>query len=102
MNTVELMTELGRRGVVLYLDGDRLRFRAPVGALVPELRAAIAEQRLAIIGRLRPTLATAGQPNTKCTRCDPRDWVDAPPVAGQIRTTCGKCGRFVGYRPVGT
>jgi hypothetical protein len=102
LNTVELMNELSRRGVVLYLDGDRLRFRAPVGALVTELRAAIAEQRLAIIDRLRPTPAAAGSHNAKCARCDHRNWVDAPPVAGQIRTTCGKCGRFIGYRPVGT
>jgi hypothetical protein len=102
LSTDELMRELRRRGVVLYLDNDRLRFSAPAGALVPELRAAVAEQRLAIIDRLRPTPATAGSPNAKCTRCDHRVWVDAPPVAGQIRTTCGKCGRFIGYRPVGT
>jgi hypothetical protein len=99
LNAVELMTELGRRGVELYLDGDRLRFRAPSGALGPELRAAVAAQRVAIIDRLRGPGNVAAV--SKCTRCDHRDWVDEPPVGGQIRTHCAKCGRFIGYRPVG-
>jgi hypothetical protein len=101
LSATELMSELGRRGVILYLDGDRLRFRAPAGALMPELRAAVNKQRSAIVERLRPprTIVPSG---AKCTRCDHRDWVDEPAVAGQIRTTCGKCGRFIGYRPLGT
>jgi hypothetical protein len=95
----DLFSCLADCGVQLYLDGDRLRFKAPVGALTPSLRDNIATNRIEIIERLKSGTAAQGVPR-RCTYCDWRDWVDEPPKDGRIRTTCGKCGRFIGYRPM--
>lgn len=94
----DLLRSLADRAVELYLDGDRLRFRAPTGALTPELRDDIAGHRLAIIEHLR-TPSTNAAAIAGCVMCDWRNWRDEPPKDGRIRTTCGKCGRFIGYRP---
>ena len=39
----DLLQLIHDAGVVLAVDGDRLRYRAPVGVMGPELRAALAE-----------------------------------------------------------
>jgi hypothetical protein len=39
----DLLQRLHDAGVELKVDGDRLRYRAPAGALTPELRAALEE-----------------------------------------------------------
>jgi hypothetical protein len=95
----DLLRTLADRAVELYLDGDHLRFRAPEGALTPKLRGDIADHREAIIEQLRMA-ATTAIGNRHCGNCDWRTWRDGLPKDGRIRTTCGKCGRFVGYRPV--
>ena len=93
-----ILRQLAERNVELQLEGDRLRFRAPAGALTDDLRASIADHRAEIIGLLRPRPAlSAGE---RCVMCDWRGWVDEPPVNGRIRTHCGRCGRFIGFRPV--
>jgi len=96
----ELLNDLARRGVKLSLDGDRLRYRAPVGALGPGIREAIIAHRAEIITHLKQTMQTNRNDRDKCCWCDPKDWIDEPPNNGRIRTTCGKCGKFIGYRPI--
>ena len=163
------MVDLARLGVVLTVEGDRLRFRAPAGVLTAELRAAVAANRAEILARMAadvvfnpgcevvinlvcPTpreIATVGPPATpiqplpataatpdpstsgvapamapkgiengtvkagtpngltvpngtpRClTHNDPRDWIDHPSVDGWVRTTCRRCGTWIGNRPV--
>lgn len=51
------------------------------------------------------TAAAIPTPTKKPPRClqhnNPKDWLDEPATArpGWIRSTCRRCGAFVGYRP---
>src|SRR5262245_43028826 len=49
----DLLAELSRQGVRVWLDGEHLRIRAPKGVLTPTLRAHLAERKAALINRLR-------------------------------------------------
>ena len=48
----ELMTELRRRDIALWRDGDNLRFSAPEGALTPELRAELGAHKADLLAQL--------------------------------------------------
>jgi TubC N-terminal docking domain len=41
----DLLERLHNDGVILTVDGNRLKYKAPVGAVTPELRAAMIERR---------------------------------------------------------
>jgi hypothetical protein len=102
MTTDQLLADLAQWNITLSVDGGRLRYRAPVGVLTTQMREAIAARRDAILERLcrkshEPTVRWGG----KCRLCDYRSWIDQPSIGGKIRTICGECGRFIGYRPVG-
>ncbi|MGE0537362.1 MAG: hypothetical protein AB7O68_20495 [Pirellulales bacterium] len=98
MTLDELRITLADHKIELSLDGDRLQFRAPVGAYTQELRDAVAQHRQALIGQLR---TKPDEKAERCVVCDYRNWVDAAPNNGIIRTTCRVCGRWQGNRPVG-
>ncbi len=95
-----LLDTLDRRGIRLWANNGKLRYRAPPGALTQDLRDTIAARRQALIERLReqPRLDNTGAAH-RCMVCDPKHWVDQSPVNMRIRTVCRDCGRFIGYRP---
>ncbi len=53
MTLSHLLSELARRDITLWPEGDHLRFRAPRGALTPELRDALVNRKLEVIAELR-------------------------------------------------
>jgi len=58
--TIELwLADLAAAGVQLWFEGDRLRFRAPKGALVPEQRDRLAARKTEIVTHLRHVAARA-------------------------------------------
>ena len=99
MTMDQLTQALSEREVTLCIQDGSLRFRAPLGALKPELRAAIAEHRSSLIERLRAKTDNGNRVEVpECTFCDRKHWIDERPKGNRIRTTCGKCDRFMGYR----
>ncbi len=58
MSVVDLLTRLQRQEIRLWLEGDRLRFSAPPGALTQELRDEIGQHRAEIITVLRNSQIT--------------------------------------------
>src|SRR5882672_2528057 len=52
MTVNELLDALAARGVELFVSGEQLRYRAPAGALTPELKQAVADHRGELLARL--------------------------------------------------
>lgn len=53
MTAADLLIELKTRGVELRPEGDNLRYRAPSGALTPELRDAVKTRKAELLAALR-------------------------------------------------
>ncbi|MCB0165296.1 MAG: amino acid adenylation domain-containing protein [Anaerolineae bacterium] len=62
MITEQLLIELHTRGIKLWLDGDRLRYKAPKGALTPDLRQAIGQHKAELLSFLRQAQRTTEPP----------------------------------------
>lgn len=108
MTAPELLAALTALGARVQAVEDRLRIEAPPGALTPELRILLAEQKPALLTllreplRLRPVhLLCAGchsyfmhEPATFCYWCrSKRDWR----TAGEPCKGCGEaCERCLG------
>lgn len=64
MTVVDALLDAVEAGVVLWLDGDALRYRAPAGVLDGELRSRIGASRGGVVALLR---AGAGLPESVAT-----------------------------------
>lgn len=53
MSAAKLLAELKERGISLEANGDRLKVNAPKGAVTPELREALSEQKAELLTLLR-------------------------------------------------
>jgi hypothetical protein len=61
MTPAAILTELQTRGVVLFVDGGALHYRAPRGALTPELRQALIAHKVAILAAVAGSKAARRQ-----------------------------------------
>ncbi|MDZ7630667.1 MAG: condensation domain-containing protein [Gemmatimonadaceae bacterium] len=59
MSIGQLVRDVEARGVALWVEGKRLRFRAPSGALSPDHRAALSGARAEVIAYLRARAVTS-------------------------------------------
>ena len=93
-DAVGLVSSLSRRGVTLVIRGDRVDFDAPAGAIADADIAAMRQDKPAVIAAIRRLCGG---------HLDVTDWIDAPHPdrPGWIRTTCRRCGKWLGNRPSG-
>lgn len=92
----QLVAELAAAGVSLYVDGERLRYRARSGAYSDEMRQRVGEQRAALLALLAPPpndgleaepVGYAFPPFDPATGAPPVHWravASADPVAGLV------------------
>ena len=113
MIATELLADLTRLGIRLEAHGDRLRFW-PRSAVTPELADRMKAHKAELLAVLQPqatqmrrapTPEKPLEPTSVSRPCpnhlDVADRVDTPAEGrpGWIRTTCRRCGKFIGYRP---
>lgn len=65
MSAVELVRTLEQQGVQLWIEDERIRFRAPRGVLTETLRQAIERERSDLIALLADAPSTEGTKGTK-------------------------------------
>ena len=74
MTTPEVFSSLRERDIKLWLDGDRLRFDAPPGAMTDTLRAELGQRKTEIIALLRESArqeGATGEPMQRVPRGSP-------------------------------
>ncbi|MGI8913001.1 MAG: hypothetical protein ACR2JY_04280 [Chloroflexota bacterium] len=90
----DLLEALAAAGIVLVVDGDKIRYTAPAGAMTPELRQGIVAHKTELLEALTAPVADAYASiglvdgAAGCTDC-PHDWRLNPPHGG---IHCDRCG----------
>lgn len=96
MSAASIVAALAHEGVQLYLDGERLKFRAAEGAYKPHMRQLVAEHKPAILAHLASEVSDApvlpiGDTEPVSTRVDeqpakpanlPVSVSETPPIGG--------------------
>lgn len=86
-----ILEELKMSGAHVEAVGDKLRCRAPVGVLTPELRQAMAEHKPALL-RLLSSPAADAPSELPCPVCGASEWRDTPD-GGRWCMPCVVAGR---------
>jgi len=71
MELIELLDVLAARGVQVWAEGDRLRCRAPQGALTADVRAALEANKPAMLASLRVMSGEIASPIVRVDRSGP-------------------------------
>src|SRR6266487_542417 len=87
MTTLELLSDLKNLDIHLECVGDKLRVDAPKGALTPELRTILVEQKTALLALL------SGPPS--CSEETEQAPSEGVPAEAEIATVCCVCGAEV-------
>lgn len=108
MSAAELLLDLGRLGIRLEANGERLRY-FPRSALTPDLLDRLKAHKADLMATLRPapevspalpapTCEAPAKPAKAVCRCGSVTWHDVPIHGGQsTRRDCGRCGRFIDF-----
>ncbi len=99
MNTTTLLDLLRSRGITLFVEGDRLRYRGPAGALTDDLRQAVAQNREGLLASLRrgtcPQCRRPLDEKRRCWRCGFRTCaVCGKDTGSPFVATCAPCGHL--------
>ena len=84
MTTLEMLKNLHARDIHLECRGDKLHVNAPKGAVTPELRATLVEQKAALLALLSGTASHPDERDQTPSECTPAE--------AEIATVCCVCG----------
>jgi len=76
--------------------GDRLRL-TPAASISPDLLGQLRRHKQELMAILRNPNSPANGA-VPCGMCHQEHWIDEPACDGRIRTRCGRCGKFIGFR----